>query len=40
MPQLMSTCEDMAKIICGASKLKSDIFKTRLNTAGSALSVI
>ena len=29
MPQLMSTCEDMAKIVCGASKLKCDIFKTR-----------
>ena len=32
LPHMMKTCEDMAKIVCGSSKLKSDVFKSKQDT--------
>ena len=32
IPCMMRTCEDMAKIVCGSSKLKCDVFKSRQDT--------
>ena len=40
IPHMMRTCENMAKIVCGSSKLKCDLFKSRQDTFNNRVCIL